>query len=83
MVYIAKWEISPANTKKYRVILSDDSMIDFGDIRYRHYRDTTPFKLYSYLDHNDKKRRDLYYKRHPINYPKYSADWLSKNYLWK
>lgn len=28
------------------------------------------------------KRRELYYKRHPKNYPKFSRDWLSKKILW-
>lgn len=40
----------------------------------------------TYLEETSKKyadyRRELYYERHPINYPKYSRDWLSKIILW-
>jgi hypothetical protein len=74
--------ISPVKNKKYRVILSDGKKIDFGDTRHFHYRDSTPLKAYSHLNHNDKKRRDLYYARHKIDYPIYTPDWLSKKYLW-
>jgi hypothetical protein len=37
-------------------------------LRYQQYKDRTPLKLYSNLDHNDPKRRELYYKRHPKDY---------------
>ena len=40
----------------------------------------------SYIKHMGKeyadKRRELYYKRHPIDYPMFSKDWLSKKILW-
>ena len=73
--------------KKYRVIIFDNKdkkikTVQFGNKKYQHYRDDTPLKLYKKLDHLDKDRRDLYYKRHKINYPKYSADYFSKKYLW-
>lgn len=73
---------SPLKYKKYRVFLEDGSHVDFGDNRYQQYKDRTPLKLYSNLDHLDKVRRDRYYARHNKNYPKYSADWFSKKYLW-
>lgn len=79
---IVSWMISPLAHKKYRVILSNGKHVDFGDKRYQQYKDSTPLKAYSYLDHLDKKRRDLYYARHSKDYPPYSADWLSKKYLW-
>ena len=41
----------------------NDKWIHFGDKRHEHYRDSTPIKLYSYLDHNDPKRRESYRKR--------------------
>lgn len=72
--------------KKYNAIIQYDDgnikKIPFGDQRYGHYKDKTPLKLYSHLDHNDFMRRKLYYKRHNINYPKFSADWLAKRFLW-
>lgn len=74
--------ISPTKNKKYRVILNTGRIVDFGDKRHAQYRDSTPLKAYSHLNHNDKERRDRYYARHKIDYPKYSADWLSKTYLW-
>lgn len=79
---IVKWMISPNSKKKYRVILSDGRKVDFGAREYSQYKDTTPLKAYSHLDHLDKKRRERYYARHNKDYPKYSADWLSKTFLW-
>ncbi len=71
--------------KKYNAIIEKDgeiTKIPFGDQRYEQYKDRVPLKLYSHLDHKDFNRRNLYYKRHSVNYPKYSADWFSKTYLW-
>ena len=56
--------------------------IQFGSKKYQQFKDTTPLKLYSNLDHNDNKRKKNYFSRHKINYPKYSPDWFSKKYLW-
>ena len=55
---------SDKKCKEYTSILPNGSEIHFGDIRYQQYKDKTPLKLYSYLDHNTPKRRELYYKRH-------------------
>lgn len=82
MPFIESWMISPVKNKKYRVILSDGKKVDFGDSRHAQYRDSTPLKAYQHLDHLDKKRRANYYARHNIDGPKFSADWLSKKYLW-
>jgi hypothetical protein len=76
---------------KYMVTLSDGSHVSFGNREYQQYRDKTPLKLYSNLDHNDKKRRRNYRKRHmgvklkdgtPAYQVKYSPSWLSLRYLW-
>lgn len=82
MISIERWMVSPVKTKKYRVILSNGKKIDFGSSRHQQYRDSTPLKAFQHLDHNDKRRRELYYVRHKIDYPIYTADWLSKKYLW-
>lgn len=37
--------------------------IHFGDTRYEHYRDKTPLKLYSYLNHEDRIRQINYINR--------------------
>lgn len=71
--------------KKYIAILNDNGKIkkvSFGDQRFKQYEDRTPLKLYSHLNHLDKKRKELYYKRHNKEYPMFSADWFSKTYLW-
>tara|TARA_R110000796_G_scaffold52370_2_gene123368 strand:+ start:603 stop:866 length:264 start_codon:yes stop_codon:yes gene_type:complete len=76
---------SKAKNKKYSVYVKSDTksgkkLIHFGDSRYSQYKD----KLgeYSNLDHNDKKRRDLYYKRHGKATSKDSAKYFSHKYLW-
>jgi hypothetical protein len=57
--------------------------IPFGDRRYQQFRDQTPLKLYSHLDHNDLRRRHNYLARHSkTSGNKYSSSWFSKNYLW-
>ena len=85
---IKNWSKGTSN-KKYRVELWSSGKnskkirtIQFGDSRYFQFKDTTPLKLYSSKDTLDKKKRKAYFGRHPTNYPKYSADWFSKKYLW-
>ena len=53
---IIKIEESPKLTKRYRVILDNNSFYDFG-------LDDGE----CYLDHGDKKKRDNYLKRHMAN----------------
>lgn len=83
---VVHWEISPIATKKYRVWIRVNGRlkkVDFGDMRYQHYRDTTPIRALTHLDHNDPERRRRYYQRHSTNYPDGSADYFSKKYLWE
>jgi len=54
--------------------------VNFGDTRYQHYRDQTPLKLYSDLDHNDWDRKESFHKRHSHNHG--PASMLSKEFLW-
>jgi hypothetical protein len=57
---------SNAKFKKYSVYVMKNGKkkkINFGDVRYQHFKDRTPLKLYSKLDHNDKERRKRYLKR--------------------
>ena len=65
---IEKFQRSPDSSKKYRVTLRNKidnsiAVIDFGARAYQQYRDTTPLKLYSNLDHNDESRLKLYRQR--------------------
>lgn len=85
---------SKAKNKKYSVyVIKDDKikLIHFGSLNHEHYRDSTPLKLYSNLDHNDKERRRRYLKRamgiknkdgkytyKDINSP----NWWSVHFLW-
>ena len=78
----SRFEKSKAKGKKYAAILPDGKRVNFGALGYEHYKDRTPLKLYSHLDHNDSERRKRYYERHNKDYPKYSADYFSKKYLW-
>ena len=82
---------SPIKHKKYRVSLVHKRngtvrTMDFGGDpkRYEHFKDKTPIKLYSHLDHNDKVRRRSYKKRHQIHIKKgyYSPSFFSMKYLW-
>ena len=67
--------------KKY-MVLTKNGVIHFGDNRYEQFKDK--IGLYSYLDHNDKKRKELYYKRHGNRDIKNmeSAKYWSHKILW-
>jgi len=75
--------------KKYDAIIKNNKngkliYIPFGDINYFHFKDSTPNKLYSNLNHLNNKRRILYQKRH-IKYLKpgyYSPGYFSYYMLW-
>jgi len=57
---------SNRKNKKYRVDFDyggKHHTIHFGDINYEQYKDSTGLGLYSYLNHNDKNRRNAYRKR--------------------
>ena len=85
---------STRKNKKYMVRLLDNptnGWIHFGDLRYEHYKDKTPLKLYSNLDHNDKQRRKDYLtrsmaikdKQGNLTYNnKNSPNYYSIKYLW-
>ncbi len=69
----------------------NNKYIHFGDIRYEQYKDSTPLKLYSTLDHKDTKRRDNYLRRAKgikneygeLTYlDKNSPNYYSVKYLW-
>ena len=80
---------------KYTAILPNGKRVHFGHKDYQHYKDSVPKNLggglWSKLDHNDKKRRDNYRKRHggvltkdgsKAYLKKYSPSWFSYYYLW-
>jgi hypothetical protein len=62
MVKIGKYnyEKSPVKNKKLRTVVNGKT-IDFGDIRYSHFKDKSG--IHKNLDHNDSKRRKNYLTR--------------------
>lgn len=76
------------NDKKYKVVIffakdGRKKTIQFGDKRYEQYKDSTPLKLYTRLNHGDKERRRLYKCRHEGNrHAKFTAGWFADKYLW-
>jgi hypothetical protein len=73
-------KVSTRGHKKYDVYRRGEYVLSFGDRRYAQYKDRIGH--YSGKDHGDAKRLAAYYKRHATDYPKYSADWFSKHFLW-
>lgn len=75
---------STLKNKKYMadVVYNDKSYKNqhFGDNRYEHYKDSTPIKLYSHLNHNDLERRRLFHSRHKNNTG--ISSMLCKEFLW-
>ncbi len=71
--------VSDLPNKKYYAIVNGKK-VQFGAKGYDQFHDKLGH--YKAYDHNDPIRRENYYKRHKINYPKGSADWFSKNVLW-
>jgi hypothetical protein len=75
--------VSKSKNKKYSVYIIKNNkkrLIHFGDKRYQQYKDK--IGNYSSLDHNDKKRKELYYKRHGKTTDKNSAKYWSNKILW-
>lgn len=71
-------------SKKYDAILKDGTVVSFGSATHEQYRDNV-LGLYSNLDHNDEKRRELFRKRFNRAYEKtdkFSPLWFSYNLLW-
>jgi len=75
--------------KKYDAILKNHNtnrirLMPFGDIMYDHYKDTTPLKLYSNMNHYDEDRRKRFQIRHHgfLKEGYYSPSFFSYNFLW-
>ena len=78
------FKVSTKKNKKYDVFKNDKYLTSFGDKNYQQYKDTTPLKVYSNLDHLNLKRKQNYYKRFgkKDNAKFESAKYFSNNYLW-
>lgn len=80
-----KFSKSERKGKKYDVEFTykgKKHKVSFGALGYEQWKDQTPLKLYSYMDHGDPKRRELYYKRHGQTSDPLSAKYWSNRYLW-
>ena len=67
--------------KKYDVYTNGKKLFSFGDNRYQQYKDRIGY--YSNKDHNDKKRREAYRKRHQHDkLDELSPGYMSFYYLW-
>lgn len=73
-------EVSTRKNKKYDVYKNNKYLLSFGDSRYSQYFDKLGH--YSYLDHNDEKRRMLYYSRFGIEAEEDTAKYFSHKFLW-
>lgn len=76
---------SPRKGKKYQVDFDYDGehyTIHFGALNYAQFKDSTPLKLYSRLDHKDPERRRRFYLRHGIEKDPRSARYWASKYLW-
>lgn len=73
--------VSTRPNKKYDVYKAGKYLLSFGDIRYKHYFDKIGL-LPKSLNHLDKQRRALYYKRHGQSQDRGSAKYFSNMYLW-
>ena len=57
--------------------------VHFGATGYEHYRDSTPLRLYSRLDHLDPARRRNFKSRFERSrHVVHSAAWFADKYLW-
>ena len=83
--------LSTRMNKKYMTRTPKGKLVHFGSSEYEHYKDSTPIKYYSYLDHNDKKRRTRYRARHkailkkdgkPAYLDPEQPAYYSYNFLW-
>ena len=71
--------------KKYKVTFKlngEPYTRHFGSSEHEHFKDRTPLKLYSHLDHGDKERRARYYLRHGFTNNPTSAKYWSNWFLW-
>ena len=74
---------SKAKHKKYSVYVLRDGkrkLIHFGDRRYQQFRDRLGH--FSHLDHNDQRRRELWYARHGRTNDRSSARYWAARVLW-
>jgi hypothetical protein len=81
MLKIISFRKSTKPHKKYDAIMSDGSIVSFGDNRHFYFFDK--MGMYPELNHLDKERKDNYKLRHHKDINKrFSPGWMSYNFLW-
>jgi len=79
------------NNKKYDANIMNNetgkiTLIPFGNINKRHYRDTTELKIYSHLDHWDLKLRNEYIELNKKKFEgiknKFTSDYFTARFLY-
>ena len=76
-----KYDAHIANTENGKM-----TIIPFGNINKRHYRDTTALRTYKHLDHWDLKKRDEYIETNKKKFEgmknKFSSDYFTAKFLY-
>lgn len=82
---------SKDSNKKYdanimNTITGKITLIPFGNVNKRHYRDTTELKIYKHLDHWDLKKREDYINENKKKFEgiknKFSSDYFTAKFLY-
>lgn len=78
---VKKYDANILNTENGQITL-----IPFGNINKRHYRDTTELKIYSHLDHFDLNLRKEYIELNKKKFEgiknKFSSDYFTAKFLY-
>jgi len=76
-----KYDANIMNTTTGKITL-----IPFGNVNKRHYRDTTELKIYKHLDHWDLKKREDYINENKKKFEgiknKFSSDYFTAKFLY-
>lgn len=76
-----KYDAHIANTENGKM-----TIIPFGNINKRHYRDSTNLRTYKHLDHWDLKKRDEYIETNKKKFEgeknKFSSDYFTAKFLY-
>jgi len=76
-----KYDAHIANTENGKI-----TIIPFGNINKRHYRDTTALRTYKHLDHWDLKKRDEYIETNKKKFEgeknKFTSDYFTAKFLY-
>ena len=76
-----KYDANIMNTNNGKITL-----VPFGNVHKRHYRDTTELKTYKHLDHWDLKKREEYIEQNKNKFEgiknKFTSDYFTARFLY-